>query len=418
MTLHIAGWKVADLAAEFGTPVYTYEQDIIKQRIAEARCFPLVRFAQKACSNLSILKLVREEGCVVDAVSAGEVYRALWAGYDPNPAKREIVYTADIFDADALQVISKYKIPVNAGSPDMLGQLAAISTDIPVILRINPGFGHGHNRKVNTGGELSKHGIWHQALPECLRMAKDLGLNVIGLHMHIGSGSDFDHLAQVADTMVKMAVTIPQLKLISAGGGIPIPYRDETHIDWKAYLRIWNKAKEDVQKALGHEVELELEPGRYIVAESGKLISEIRAIKRNRNTTFYLVDAGFDNLIRPAMYGAYHKITVAPAAGRELGPGQEVVVAGPLCESGDVFTQEEGGFVGSRVLPKAQVGDFLVIHDTGAYGSVMGSNYNTRRAAPEVMLDSKSKSLIRRRQEFRDLVALEDFPQDDLLQRR
>lgn len=418
MTTEIAGWNVAELAEEFGTPVYTYDKDVIKARVADAKCFPVVRFAQKACSNLSILKLVRDEGCVVDAVSAGEVHRAIWAGYDPNPAKREIVYTADIFDKDALDVVSKHHIPVNAGSPDMIAQVAQISKEIPLILRINPGFGHGHNRKVNTGGELSKHGIWHQALPECLRMASELGLNVIGLHMHIGSGSDFDHLAQVADTMIKMASTIPQIKLISAGGGIPIPYRDEPRIDWTAYHRIWKKAQEEVQKVVGHEVELELEPGRYIVAESGCLISEIRAIKRNRNTTFYLVDAGFDNLIRPAMYGAYHKISIAPAKGRTLGSSQEVVIAGPLCESGDVFTQEEGGFVQSRVLPRAQIGDFIVIHDTGAYGSSMGSNYNSRRLAPEVLLSKNEKLLIRRRQEFRDLVALEEFPQDDLLQRR
>jgi diaminopimelate decarboxylase len=409
----IAGIPVAGLAETFGTPAFIYDQATIEQRAAELAVFPIVRYAQKACSNLAILALMRELGIVVDAVSAGEVHRALRVGYRGDTDPPGVVFTADILDDDALAVVVGHGIPVNVGSADMLRQLAANGYRGNVTLRINPGFGHGHSRKTNTGGDLSKHGIWYGDLQDCLKLGKELGLGIHGLHMHIGSGTDFEHLATVSDAMVKAAAEMgPQLEVVSAGGGLPIPYhKDQPRIDVAAYFAIWDRARRTIEDIVGHDVALEVEPGRYLVAESGYLVTRIRAIKKMGENTFYLVDAGFDTLVRPAMYGSYHEISIAPADGRELTARGAVIVGGPLCESGDVFTQEEGGVVVTRDLPVARVDDYLVIHDAGAYGSAMSSNYNSRLLAPEVLIHDGVAELIRERQTFEHLFALEPLPQ-------
>ncbi len=401
------------LARQFGTPVYVYDAAKIVERIEDLRAFDTIRFAQKACSNLAILDLARRHGVVVDAVSAGEIQRALAAGYTAGGNPPQVVYTADIFDADALELVVKHGLHVNCGSPDMIEQLGQIAPGHEITLRLNPGFGHGHSQKTNTGGEQSKHGIWHAQLAECLRAADAQGLGVTGLHMHIGSGTDLEHLSQVCDAMEQAAREVGRtLTTISAGGGLPIPYREgDQTVDIDAYYKLWNATRQRLEDAFGHKVHLEIEPGRYLVAESGYLVAQIRAIKRSGANTFYLLDAGFNNLARPILYGAYHHMSIVPCGeGGPTRPLHEVVVGGPLCESGDIFTQEEGGFVRSRMLPVADVGEYLVIECAGAYGFVMSSNYNSKPMAAEVLIQDGQPHLIRRRQTFDDLVAGESIP--------
>jgi diaminopimelate decarboxylase len=407
-----AGIPVADLARAHGTPVFVYDRAVIEKRISELKSFDVIRYAQKASSNLGLLALMRKQGVVVDAVSAGEVERALRAGFKPDGNPPGIVFTADLFDADAAEAVRAHHLEVNVGSPDMITQVGKLHPGARVTLRINPGFGHGHSRKTNTGGEWSKHGIWHAQLDECLRLGREAGVNIQGLHMHIGSGTDFEHLAQVCGAMVEAAKRVgAQLEVISAGGGLPIPYRQEqARIDVEAYYSLWDKARKEIEAAVGHKVRLEVEPGRYLIAESCALITQIRSIKKVDGNVFYLVDAGFDTLVRPAMYGSYHEISVIAADGRALNETEDVVVAGPLCESGDVFTQEEGGVVVTRRLPVAQVGDYLVLHDAGAYGAAMSSNYNTRRLAPEVLVSEGKAEVIRERQTYDHILQFERIP--------
>ncbi len=290
------------LPAEFGCPVWVYDAQIIRRQIAALKQFDVVRFAQKACSNIHILRLMREQGVKVDSVSLGEIERALAAGYNPQTHPDDIVFTADVIDQATLERVSELQIPVNAGSVDMLDQLGQVSPGHRVWLRVNPGFGHGHSQKTNTGGENSKHGIWYTDLPAALDVIQRHHLQLVGIHMHIGN-----------------------------------------------------------------------------------------------------------DLMRPAMYGSYHHISALAADGRSLehAPTVETVVAGPLCESGDVFTQQEGGNVETRALPEVKAGDYLVLHDTGAYGASMSSNYNSRPLLPEVLFDNGQARLIRRRQTIEELLALE-----------
>lgn len=403
---------VCQLAEEFGTPLYVYDADVITTRVNDLRRFDVIRYAQKACSNLALLDLVRRQGVLVDAVSAGEIRRALAAGYvaegDPPP----IVYCADIFDRESLDLVATHRLHVNCGSSDMLGQLGQRVPGSNVTLRINPGFGHGHSRKTNTGGEQSKHGIWHTQLDDCLQLADRHGLTVSGIHMHIGSGSDFEHLAQVCGALEKCARTVGRtVTSISAGGGLPIPYREgQGYVDLDRYFALWDATRKRLEAEFDHKISLEIEPGRYLAAESGYLVTEIRSVKQMGDTVFYLVDAGFNCLARPILYGAYHPMSVSPADHSRTRPLQDVVVGGPLCESGDIFTQEEGGFVTTRRLPAAGVGDFLVIERAGAYGFVMASNYNSKPLPPEVLVRGGRPHLIRARQTFEQLVAGEVIP--------
>ena len=396
------------LAQRYSGPFWAYDAEIIQQRIAQLSAFDVVRFAQKACSNIHILRLMHAAGVKVDSVSLGEIERALAAGFQPGG--EDIVFTADVLDSPTLARIAELKVPVNAGSVDMLHQLGAVSPGHSVWLRINPGFGHGHSQKTNTGGENSKHGIWHSDLPLALAAIQQHGLQLVGLHMHIGSGVDYGHLQQVCDAMVDQVVAFGQdLQAISAGGGLSIPYRfGEEAIDTQHYYGLWNGARERIAAHLGHAVKLEIEPGRFLVAESGVLVSQVRAVKQMGSRHFVLVDAGFSDLMRPSMYGSYHHISLLPADGSAPGEAHvESVVAGPLCESGDVFTQLEGGKVETRALPAAQVGDYLVFHDTGAYGASMSSNYNSRPLIPEVLFEQGVPREIRRAQTIQELLALE-----------
>ncbi|CAG9413018.1 MULTISPECIES: diaminopimelate decarboxylase [Providencia] len=399
------------LPAQFGTPVWVYDSEVIIDRIGQLKVFDTVRFAQKACSNIHILRLMREQGVKVDSVSLGEIERALVAGFQPGREKSEIVFTADVLDPATLLKVTELDIPVNVGSIDMLQQIGEHKAGHPVWLRINPGFGHGHSQKTNTGGENSKHGIWHQDLPEALAKIQQYNLKLVGIHMHIGSGVDYQHLANVCDSMVELVMSAGvDIEAISAGGGLSTPYREHDEIiDVQHYYSLWDNARQRIEQHLGHHIELEIEPGRYLVAESGVLLAQVRAVKDMGSRHYVLVDSGFNDLMRPAMYGSYHHISVLPADGSSVGhqPLKETIIAGPLCESGDVFTQLEGGMVETRLLPDVKVGDYLVFHDTGAYGASMSSNYNSRPLLPEVLFVDGKPTLIRRRQTIQELLALE-----------
>ncbi|WP_051732737.1 diaminopimelate decarboxylase [Kitasatospora phosalacinea] len=410
----IDGPRLAALAAEHGTPLWAYDAQTIRAQIAKLRSFDVIRFAQKACSNIHILRLMREEGVLVDAVSEGEVERALLAGYRVGGPDEPIVFTADLLSRSALRRVVELGVPVNAGSPQMLDQVGRVSPGHPVWIRINPGFGHGHSRKTNTGGEHSKHGIWHEHLEESLALVDRHGLDLIGLHMHIGSGVDYGHLENVCETMVKQVrISGRDVRAISAGGGLSVPYRPgEQEVDTERYFRLWDAARQELAAQLGHPVRLEIEPGRFLVAGSGVLAAEVRAQKPMGSNWFVLSDAGFNDLMRPAMYGSSHRVSVldgdsgTPRTDEPL----DTVLAGPLCESGDVFTQSEGGLVHSVPLPRTEIGDLLVFHDAGAYGASMSSTYNSRPLVPEVLVDGAEARLIRRRQSVAEMLAAETDP--------
>jgi diaminopimelate decarboxylase len=416
--------RLQSLAQAHATPLWVYDAETMRSRVDRLRQFDTVRFAQKACSNTHVLRLLRSLGVLVDAVSAGEIERALHAGFDARDEHSGIVFTADEIDRATLALVARHGIPVNAGSVAMIEQLGRHLGDHAaghrLWLRINPGFGHGHSRKTNTGGEHSKHGIWPTDIPAALEAIARHGMRLVGLHMHIGSGVDYGHLERVCEAMVQHVGDVVALghdvTAISAGGGLSIPYRKgDASVDTAHYFSLWDAARQRLAAQLGHAVRLEIEPGRFLVAEAGALVAEVRAVKAMGRNHFVLCDAGFNDLVRPAMYGGHHAISVIARANADVrsdlglvATRVPTVVAGPLCESGDVFTQDAGGVVETRDLAPAEAGDLLVFHDAGAYGASMSSNYNTRPLAAEVLVDGAATRLIRRRQTVAELIALED----------
>nr|WP_196107711.1 MULTISPECIES: diaminopimelate decarboxylase [unclassified Ochrobactrum] len=405
---------VCELAAQYATPLWIYNADVIRQQIERLAPFNIVRFAQKACSNVNILSLMREAGVHVDAVSHGEIRRAQQAGFPAgatHTGAAGIVFTADLLDRDTLDYVVQEKIEVNAGSLDMLHQLGERSPGHRVWLRINPGFGHGHSKKTNTGGENSKHGIWHAQLALAIALIKQYRLHLVGFHLHIGSGVDYRHLERVCQAMSDIISSVDHdFEAISAGGGLSVPYKNgDQDIDVAHYFNLWDQTRRHAEKKLGHPVRLEIEPGRFLVAQSAVLVAEVRATKQMGDNHFTLVDAGFNDLMRPALYGSYHHISVLSANSktRKTEASRPTVIAGPLCESGDVFTQRQDGTVEMRELPPAHVGDYLVFHDAGAYGASMSSNYNSRPQAAEYLLDGPASRLIRTRQKITELYQRE-----------
>jgi len=408
----LSGRQLAEIASEFGTPVWVYDAALIRRQVERLRAFDVIRYAQKANSNTNLLRLLRGAGVLVDAVSLGELERALVAGYDPSGEPSPIVYTADVLDRAALRRVVELGVPLNAGSPHMLEQIGRESSGHPVWLRVNPGFGHGHSRKTNTGGEHSKHGIWHRDLRAALDFVDAYDLDLVGMHMHIGSGVDYGHLERVCEAMLGQVRSIGRdIRAISAGGGLSVPYAEgDAEVDVDKYFQLWDVARQELERELGHPVRLEIEPGRFVVAQAGALVTEVRAHKPVGANYFALVDAGFNDLMRPAMYGSAHRVSVfTPDGVRRDEYMRDTVFAGPLCESGDVFTQRPGGEVVAVPAPETRVGDLAVFHDAGAYGASMSSNYNSRPLIAEVMVEGGTVTQIRRRQSIDELLALEQF---------
>lgn len=388
-------------------PFWFYNANTIKNKIIKLKKFDIIRFAQKSCSNINILKLIKKYNVQIDAVSYGEIQRALESGFDIN----KIVFTSDIIDYYSLKKIVKYKITVNVGSIDMLHQLGKISPGHKIWIRINPGFGHGHNKKTNTGGENSKHGIWYNNIL-LYDIIKKYNFKLQGIHMHIGSGVDYKHLQNVCYAMINQIKYInKKILFISSGGGLSIPYKKkDKNVNIKHYFNLWNNIRNKISNYLGHKIKLEIEPGRFLTAESGMLVTQIKSVKYIKNKYFILIDAGFNDLLRPVMYGSYHKISIIDYNGNHINKNNfkiPTVIGGPLCESGDIFTQTSKGEIKIRFLPKVFPGDYLIFHDTGAYGSSMSSNYNSRTLIPEILFYRNQLKIIRKKQKINDLLKLE-----------
>lgn len=389
---------LAELADAHGTPLYLLDLDRVRANLVPLGAFDSIRYAQKANGNPALLRALARAGVGVDAVSAGEVERALAAGF----AATDIQYTADLFTPKALALVARHRLPVNVGSLDMLEELAAALPGADVTLRVNPGFGDGHSHGVATGGADSKHGIWHEDLGEAYARARAARLDVVGLHVHVGSGIDPATTARTVaaiDGLLDQAP--PTVTTISTGGGLPIPYRPgQATFDVSLFSGAWLAARAAWQERLGRPLHLEVEPGRFLVADAGWILTTVRATKATPGYRWAIVDAGFHTLLRPAMYGAYHEVS---AVGRDGEPEVDVVVAGPLCESSDVLTVNAERRPEPRPLPALRRGDLLCVHDAGAYGTAMASTYNAQRLPAEAVIEDGRPRLAVRAQERDEL---------------
>jgi len=407
--MKIEGVDVRKISEEFGTPVYAYSMTALRQSIEEIKQLsPVTRYAMKACSNTRILKEMLDYGIKIDAVSVFEVRRAIKAGFRPE----DICFTSDVFfNADDVHFCLEQNIFTNCGTLGMLEEYGCAFESIgrgspKVSIRINPGEGAGHSKKTNTGGPYSKHGIWYENLNEAREIAKKYNLIISGVHIHIGSGGDMDHLKRITGKLVDFAKEFNDLEIVNFGGGLPYQYDpDLPQEDISRYKSILTERVEVLEDHFGRKIICEIEPGRRFVAGCGYLIGEVRALnhtfeKDGRKLKYVLGNIGFCHLLRPMAYGSFHPIWIV---GDDLGPEQDIIVAGPVCESGDVLTQKDEEPV-PRILPMPKAGDLIVVGGAGAYGFSMSSNYNTQPLIPEVVVEGGQCELTRRRQTLDDIL--------------
>ncbi|MFC1691407.1 diaminopimelate decarboxylase [Nanoarchaeota archaeon] len=405
--LILGGVSAEQLIKDFGSPLYVYEGDVIRDRINQLKsCIKWpktdLHYACKANTNIHIMKILRKEGSYIDAVSPGEVQLALESSYD----SKHILFTGNNASDEDLNFCIKNHVLVNLGSINQIhryGKLAKNKkTAKKVSIRINPDVGAGHHGHCITGGPDSKFGVYYNEIEEAQKTAKKYGLEIIGIHSHIGSGIlDTETWLMAMDVVLGVAKKVKGLSFIDFGGGIGVPYKpEEKSLNLNEFGKAVTKKFSEFCKEYGKDLRLKLEPGRFLVCESGYLLCTVTNTKKTPAHKFAGTDTGFNHLVRPAMYGSYHEIY---NASNSKGAKEKIVIAGNICESGDIFTQDEHGPVG-RSLPKIKEGDILAIANAGAYGYSMASNYNTRPLPAEVLVSKGKARVIRKRQKVEDLM--------------
>lgn len=398
------GVSVRSIVERVGTPAYIYSARAIREAyraIDEAfESYPhAIHYALKANSTLAIARLLRALGSRADANSGGEIEVAVRAGFAP----REIVFTGvgktheELADAIARDVHT-----INAESAGELDRIAAVAHGMGRVaraaLRVNPDIDARSHPNISTGLRTNKFGV---ALQDARAMYRDRlgkpGLQLVGVHIHIGSQiTTAEPLRRAAGALTTLAIGLRDdgvpLEHVDLGGGLGIAYEGRPMITPAEYAAA---VLPELRRA---GIPVVLEPGRAVVGHSGALVARVVDTKQYPDgRRFAVLDAGMGELIRPALYGSYHRIVpLSPRAGAE-GPWD---VVGPICESSDVFARE-------RVLPPLEVGDRLALLDAGAYGAVMASNYNRHLLSPEVLVDAGTWTLVRRRQTIDDVLALE-----------
>ncbi|MBM3262177.1 MAG: diaminopimelate decarboxylase [candidate division Zixibacteria bacterium] len=395
--LYIGVFSADELLERFGSPLYVYDAATIRERFRVLRdvlIFPDtdLHYACKANTNVAILRLLREEGACIDAVSPGEVYLALYAGFAPD----RILFTGNNVTDEEMAYLLAQRILINIDSLSQLERYGRMAPGTDISLRINPDTGSGHHDHCITGGPDSKFGLCLDQLDEIRALSDRSKLQVVGLHAHVGSGIlDAEPFMKAVDALLGVVPYFAHLTFVDFGGGFGVPYApDERPLDIRDFGDRLSSRFRDFCAAYGRLLRLKLEPGRYLVAEAGTLLTRCNTVKTNRLKTFVGVDSGLHHLIRYPLYNAYHEIVNASCVSGEL---LVYDVCGQICESSDFFTR-------NRSISCIREGDTLAILNAGAYGFAMSSNYNSRPRPAEVLIDGDKAQLVRRRETFEDLL--------------
>ena len=408
--LHINGQDCVGLAHQYGTPLYVTSEDRIVEHYqsyknALSARYPKVQvlFAAKANGNLAVMRALAREGAGADVFSSGELHLALDAGMAPE----KLLFNGSSKTPDDLKLAVEKGVKVSVDSLDELHQLDAVARAagkrVKIAFRVNPALDVPTHPKIATGLATSKFGIPHKEIPAAYREALSCNnIQPVGIHCHIGSQIlDIEPFVRAAEVMVRIAQELTgmgvKLEFIDLGGGLGIPYHHDTDPapapeDYAAKVAPVFRAGVE---ACGITPELWVEPGRFLVADSTVLLTRVNSTK-SAHKKFANVDAGFNLLIRPAMYDAYHEVIVANKADAPL--TTEYTVTGPICETGDILA-------GDRRLPQVVAGDIIAVLDAGAYGFAMSSQYNCRPRCPEVLVLGSQVSLMREGETVGDITA-------------
>jgi diaminopimelate decarboxylase len=391
------------LIEQYGTPLYVYNENILRKRCRDMKGLIsysnfTVNYSPKANSNLELLKIVRSEGLRVDAMSPGEIYVNMMAGYKPE----EILFISNNVSGDEFRYAINAGVKISVDSVSQLEMFGKINPGGKVAFRLNPGVGAGHHEKVITAGQKTKFGIEMNSIPEVKRIIKEYNLKLIGINQHIGSlFMDGEAYLQSTGNILSIARQFGDLEFIDFGGGFGIPYKKQSNQPRLDLKKLGGKLSEHILswvKEYGKDIEFKIEPGRYIVAESSILLGKVYATKTNYNIKYIGTDLGFNVLVRPVMYDSHHDIEIYRGSNIPSLKEETVRIVGNICETGDIIAKD-------RILPEIIENDILGVLDSGAYGYSMSSNYNNRLRPAEVLIEADGNPrLIRRRDTIDDLV--------------
>jgi diaminopimelate decarboxylase len=413
--LFFDGFSVEKLAEKYDTPLYVLSEKRIRDnynRIHDAlvRNYKDLRiyYAAKANTNLTVLKILQSEGAYLDTVSPGEVFMGLSSGYTPD----RILFTGTSVRNDELKFLLQANVTINVDSQSELDRLLKIAVPPVLSIRVNPEIGAGHHSHCITAGPESKFGLWEEDALKAYATARRARVERFGIHMHIGSGIlDVEPYVLAVEKLLSIAKRVHneigiEFEFIDIGGGFGVPYNPEDHdLDLAEFAsKVVAPFKAKVKEyGLGKPF-LCIEPGRYLVCDASILLTTVNTLKLTPSKKFIGVDAGFNTLVRPTMYGSYHPILVADKL--DSTEKETFDVVGPICESGDALAK-------SRELPLANEGDLLAVLNAGAYGFSMSSQYNSRPRAAEVMIRQGKPVLVREREQLHDLMSSQKIAQSE-----
>lgn len=412
--LFFDGFSVKELAQKYDTPLYVLSEKRIRENYDRLHTalinnykYLRIYYAAKANTNLTVLRILQSQGAYLDTVSPGEVFMALSSGFTPD----RILFTGTSVRNDELKMLADANITINVDSQSELDRLLKISVPQILSVRVNPEIGAGHHSHCITAGLESKFGLWEEETIQAYAIAQRARVERFGIHMHIGSGVlDVEPYVLAVEKLLKIAKRVHDevgidFEFIDIGGGLGVPYKPEdkelalTDFSSKVVGLFKSKVKE---YGLGKPF-LCVEPGRYLVCDASILLTSVNTVKVTPGKKFVGVDAGFNTLLRPTMYGSYHPILVANKLG--LADKETYDVVGPVCESGDALAKD-------RKLPIVEEGDLLAVLNAGAYGFSMSSQYNSRPRAAEVMIRQGKAVVVRGREQLTDLISSQRVASD------
>ena len=389
--------QLIEIADEFGTPVYVYHAERIAEQYKKLQkafqgCNARFYYACKSLTNVNILRYIQSIGAALDCVSINEVKLGLMAGFD----KTNILYTPNCVDFGEIIEAKELGVNINIDNISILEQFGhKFGNSYPVCIRLNPHIMAGGNFKISTGHIDSKFGISIHQMRHIERIVKSTNLDVTGIHMHTGSEiKDTRVFLEGLEVMFDMATHFPNLKFVDLGSGFKVPYQPgDAETDVADLGKKVSQAFVDFENESGKKLEVWFEPGKYLVSQCGYFVVKTNVIKQTPAAVFAGVNSGFNHLIRPMMYDAYHHIE---NISNPKGPERIYNVVGNICET-DTFAWD-------RKLHEVREGDYLVFNNAGAYGFEMSSNFNSRLKPAEVMVIEGKAKLIRKRDVFEDLL--------------
>ncbi len=397
MPQHLSNQQLIATAQEFGTPLYVYNADNItlqyqKLTTAFAKTDTKFFYACKALTNINILKHIKSIGCNVDCSSINEVKIALLAGFESS----NVLYTSNGIHFSEIEEAQSLGVHINIDSLSNLEKFGKkYGHSYPVGIRLRPNIMAGGNIKISTGHDKSKFGIPADQITTILELVSKYNLHIQNLHIHTGSDiKDVDVFVKGIEVLFDIIPHFKELKSVDLGGGFKVPYKDgDGETDMTLLATKVKEAFDNHPNPNGNPLQVWFEPGKFLVSASGYLITEVNVIKETANTVFVGVNSGFNHLIRPMFYDAYHQIE---NISNPTGKPKHYTVTGNICET-DTFAWD-------RKIPEIREGDLLVFKNAGAYGFEMSSNFNSRYKPAEVVVKDGKAMLIRKRDTFNDIL--------------